>query len=185
MGEEEYENISPEEEDEMDDAEEEMVRRQAIANYAEAERLAPASEEELINKLFEVDSRLSVEKKLQKIKDRDGIEREIGIESVDDYPEPFNNDMPKADLTDDEIRSLWGHMTLINLFRTIGKAKRFPFQNIVAFNNAQKDSLINLTRGRAGFSVIMSRTRRSQAEGTIEHVKKQIKDKKEKGWRPF
>lgn len=179
--EEEFEEPSPEE---IDDAEKQMAERQAVEYENQPWR--PQSDEENVAKLFEVESKLSITKSLQRVKDpKSGIESDIGIESADDYPEPFNTDIPKADMKDSEIKACWGNVTLINMLRIMGKSNSFPLQSIAQFNNAQKDSIVNLSRGRGGFTAILSRTHKSVSEGVVEHLKKQQKEQKEKKWGLF
>jgi len=177
-----FTEIPPEEEEEMDDAEQEIAQREAI-EYQERQAAPPERDEEVIAKLFEVESRMAVTKGLQRVKDTEsGIERDIGIESSDEYPEPFNTDIPKANMKDSEIESCWGHITLMNMLRVTGKSSSFPLHSIAQFNNSQKAALVNLSRGRAGFSAILSRTHKSVSEGVIDHIKKEQKERKAKRW---
>lgn len=170
-GQSENEGITEEESQEMDSSEKE-VEHQRLVEYSERAQPTPENEEENIAKLFEVSARFSSDKELVEVMHPQlKVPRTVAIESADKYPEIFIDDIPKGELMDNEIRCCAGNMMLINAFRTFGKAYKFPFYQISQFNDAQKNTMINLSRGRNGFSVRMSRLKRTETEGMIQHLK--------------
>lgn len=177
------ETPTPEEQETMIDAEQ-TVQAQEMADYTQRPPAAPETEHEAASKLLDVDARMSVNRVPVKIRDPQlNIVREIMIEVPDGYPEPFNSDIAKANFTEGDNGSVWGNVTLMNFYRMIGKGRGFNLKKICEFHNAQKDSVVNISRGEHGFSAMTMRTNKSVSVGEISHLMRKIKEQKQEQWR--
>lgn len=178
--------IEPEEE--IDEYEEDIVdsnktvddlNEAKMVEYIERQNPAPESEEELIAKLFEVEAKLSNKKEIVRIMDKSlQIERDIAIESADEYPEIFITDGTKGDMNDGEIVSCFLHGVNAIEDRVDGKAYDFPLMAAAEFDAKLMHLRNHLTRGRNGFSVKYSRSRISAA--TIERKSQDRADRLKK-----
>lgn len=167
----EYGELAQEESDAMDASERE-AEHQRLIEYSERPQPVPETEEENVGKLLVTDARLSKRKELvEVVHPQLKAVRKVPIESSDRHPEMFVDDIVKSNLTDEEIRATEGHMRLVNYYRLLSDVYGFPFVQLEEFHDAQKNIMLNLSRGRAGFSVKMSRMRRTETEGMIQHLK--------------
>lgn len=150
-----------------------------MVEYLERQNPPPESEEELTAKLFEVEAKLSNKKEIVRVIDKTiGVERDVAIESADDYPEIFLTDGTKGDLRDGEIVSCFLHGVNAIEDRVDGKAYDFPLMAAAEFDAKIMHLRNHLTRGREGFSVKYSRSRISAA--TIERKRQERADKAKK-----
>jgi len=176
--------ISPEQMQGMQLAEEEVQQRQMI-EYKEKIQTSPESQSELDNKLLTISASLSKKKELMPAKDAAGIIRNIAIELEEEYPEPFTEDMIKGNYGDFEAACIFGNGSLINAMKTIGQAKDFSFVDACRFNKGQMDLMMNISRGKNGFSAILVKTDKHVSEGVVSHVQRAFQEKKEKRWGMF
>lgn len=176
--EEEYGEIA---EDQIE-AERDLTDRKLI-EYSERQAPIPESEEELTAKLFEVDSKLSSKKEITRVMDKQlGLERDIALESADEYPEIFSPDGPKSNLDDMDMISCFLHGINVIEDRIDGKAYGFPLKSAAGFDAAVYNMKMHLSRGKDGFSVKQSRTHSSSS--TLERIKRkrQIEAKQSKSF---
>jgi len=164
---------------------EEEVRQRQIIEWKESRQPLPESQPELDYKLLSIEARLAKKKELMKSKDSSGVMRNTAIELEEDYPEIFTEDMVKGNYGETECACIFGNGTLINAMKTIGQAKDFSFVEASRFNKNQMNLMINISRGRSGFSAVLSKTDKHVSEGLVSHIQRAFIEKKEKKWGLF
>ena len=177
----EQEQTIPQASNEMQRAEQEVTHRQMI-EYKETSEPTPESQAEMDNKLLQVAARMSVRKELIKARAPDGTIRMVSIPLEEEYPEIFTEDLIKGNYGQDECACIFGNGSLINSMKSIGQAKNFSLVEAARFNKNQMDLMINLSRGRNGFSAILVKTDKHVSEGVVNHVQRAYAEKKEKRW---
>ncbi len=164
---------------------EEEVRQQQIIEYQERDSRIPETQAEMDNKLLEIHARMSVKKELMMARDDSGVIRNTAIELEEEYPEIFTPDIVKGNFGNEESACIFGNGSIINAMKSIGQAKGFPFVDASRFNKNQMDLMVNISRGRNGFSAVLVKTDKHVSEGVVSHVQKAFMEKKEKKWGVF
>lgn len=164
---------------------EEEVRQRQVVEYHERDSRIPETQAEMDNKLLEIDARMAVKKELMMAKDDSGVIRNTAIQLEEEYPEIFTPDIVKGNFGDQESACIFGNGSIINAMKSIGQAKGFPFVDASRFNKNQMDLMINISRGRNGFSAVLVKTDKHVSEGVVSHVQKAFMEKKEKKWGVF
>ena len=170
--------VSPEAAEDMRLAEREVTQRQVI-EYKEQTEPTPESQAEMDNKLLQVAARMSVRKELIDARAPDGTMRKVSIPLEEEYPEIFTEDLIKGNYGDVECACIFGNGSLINSMKSIGQAKDFSLVEASRFNKNQMALMINLSRGKNGFSAVLVKTDKHVSEGVVSHVQRAYAEKKE------
>lgn len=176
--------LTQEDAEQMQRAEQEVSERQMV-EWKEERRPSPETQAEMDYKLLQIDARMSRKKELIDAVAPDGTKRNTSIELEEDYPEIFSEDMVKGNYTEIESACVFGNGTLINAMKSIGQAKDFSFVEASRFNKNQMALMINISRGRRGFSAVLSKTDKHVSEGVVSHVQRAFVEKQEKKWGIF
>jgi hypothetical protein len=164
-------------EEEMQKAELEVAKRQQWEQLQQqAQPVRTDSERDL--KLVEISARMASKREIIDAEDVNGNIHKVGIDIPEEYPEPFTEDITKSNLTPQEIACGFGHLSIINIYKGLGQARKFSFREVCEFNVGQFNGIINLSRGRAGFASILMKTDKHISEGMVQHIQKGLEEKK-------
>ena len=161
----------PEREQDKNKKSMEVAKR--MVSFMEQRQPAPETQAEFDSKLLQIDARMSQRREL--------VNGRVG-KVEEKYPEIFTEDLVKGNLNPLEANCIFGHVTNVNLMKSIGQARDVPFVEACRFNKAQLDGLINISRAKSGFSAVLSKTDKHVSEGVITQVSKQFEEKRAKKW---